>query len=112
VQWALGSSQLVRGLGVAIVLALEAMVRPWVVARLPQAPALLGRTLWLPTAVGRRRIALRDVVNVDVEMRPPPAFEVIVVELRDGGTHDLCPLDWDGAGSLYAALARLTRRTR
>jgi hypothetical protein len=92
-----GIPELVRLVLMLVVLWVIGWIRPFIYARLPRAARLFGQTLKL----------------VDVELRPPPIFEVLVVELADGTTHEVCPLDWDGAGALYAALVRrIARRSR
>jgi hypothetical protein len=108
-----GSPELVRlALGL-VVLWLIGWIRPFVYARLPRAARLFGRTLKLGERGRRRKVAVTDVRHVDVELRPPPIYEVLVVELADGTTHEVCPLDWDGAGALYAELSRrIAKRSR
>lgn len=81
-------------------------IRPWVIARLPRAASLFRGTLAVSPRGPRRRIPLPDIAHVDVERRPPPVDEAIIVELKDGTTHEVCPLAWDGAPRLYASLAR------
>ncbi len=81
-------------------------IRPWVIARLPRAASLFRGTLAMSPRGARRRIPLPEIAHVDVERRPPPVDEAIVVELKDGTVHEVCPLAWDGAGRLYEALAR------
>jgi hypothetical protein len=101
-----GSPELVRlSLGLAV-LWLIRWIRPFVYARLPRAARLFGRTLKLGERGRRRKVPVDEVRHVDVELRPPPIYEVLVVELADGTTHEVCPLDWDGAGALYAELSR------
>jgi hypothetical protein len=110
VVWAWNSPELVRlGLMIAVLWVIG-WIRPFVYARLPRAATLLGRTLRLGERGRRRKVTVAELRHVDVELRPPPVFEVLVVELADGTTHEVCPLDWDGAGSLYAALARRLER--
>jgi hypothetical protein len=81
-------------------------VRPFVIARLPRAVSLFRGTIAIAGRPTRRRIPVADVVHVDVERRPPPVEEALVVELRDGEMHELCPIAWDGAARLYEAIAR------
>lgn len=81
-------------------------IRPFVISRLPHAAWLFRSTLAVAPRGARRRIPIAEIVQVDVERRPLPVDEVIVVELRDGSIHEVCPLAWDGAARLYEALAR------
>lgn len=84
-------------------------LRPFVICRLPHAAWLFRSTLAVSPRGARRRIPMDEIVHVDVERRPLPVDEVIVVELRDGSSHEVCPLAWDGAARLYEALARRVR---
>jgi hypothetical protein len=77
-----------------------------VYTRLPSAAFLSGRTVAFRERGHRRRVHLRDVAGVVVDLRPPPDGEVFVLQLHDGTEHDLCPVRWPGAGRLYAAIAR------
>ena len=81
-------------------------IRPWVIARLPRAASLFRGTLAVSPRGPRRRIPLSEIAHVDVERRPPPVDEALVVELKDGTTHEVCPIAWDGGARLYEALAR------
>lgn len=112
VRWAWGSQELVRLLLVVAVLWLLGWIRPFIYAQLPRAAVLFGRTLRLGERGKHHRVPVAQLHHVDVELRAPPVFEVLVVELADGTTHEVCPLDWDGAGSLYAALARRIAKRR
>ncbi|MBX7083834.1 MAG: hypothetical protein K1X88_31785 [Nannocystaceae bacterium] len=108
---AAGSPELVRLLLVSATIAVLGTLHPVLVAQLPRAPVLLRTTLRLRTGGHRRRLALAEIARVDIELRPPPTFEVAMVHLRDGTALELCPVDWPGAGRLVAALlARLARR--
>jgi hypothetical protein len=101
-----GSPELVRLVLALFVLLVVLWVRPFVVGRLPRAASLLFGTLTLPVRGGRHRVRVSEIKRVDLEVRPPPLFEVIIVELADGTTREVCPIDWPGAGGLYRALAR------
>lgn len=106
VELAAGSVELARiALGGFVVLVV-AWIRPFVVARLPRAASLFGRTLSFRSGGRRRRVKLSEIRRTELEVRPPPAFEVIVVELADGTSHEVCPVDWPGAARLFRALAR------
>jgi hypothetical protein len=103
------------GIVVRLVLALLVVwlmgwVRAWVFARLPSAPYLSWRTLVFRDRGQRLRISASKVVDVFVELRPPETTQVFMVELSDGTTHELCPIDWSGAGRLYRALDKIVRR--
>ncbi len=105
-----GFPELVRAALATGVLFAVALAEPWIVGRLPSAPAWIGGRLWIPSPLGRLRVPLADIAHVDIEQRPQPLFEVVVVELRDGSLHELCPLAWDGAAGMYAALSRRIHR--
>lgn len=79
---------------------------------LPSAPYLFGRTLTVRDRGRRVRLPVRDIAAVHVEPRPPDERDTFVVELRDGSTHDLCPIAWQGAGRLYARLAKALKAGR
>lgn len=79
---------------------------------LPRAPYLFGRTLTVRHDGERIRLPVREIAAVHVEPRPPDERDTFVVELRDGTTYDLCPIAWQGAGRLYARLARALRAVR
>jgi hypothetical protein len=79
---------------------------------LPRAPYLFGRTLTVRDRGRRVRLSVRDIAAVHVEPRPPEERDTLVVELRDGTTHDLCPIAWQGAGRLYARLAQALKAGR
>jgi len=85
-------------------------LRPWVDARLPRAAFLFRRNVKLSSRGVRAHVQLAEIRYVDLERRPPPVGEAIVVELHDGSTHEVCPLAWDGAAALYEAIARRTSR--
>ncbi len=75
-------------------------------ARLPRAVHLRGRRLRFHD--GTRRVVVRvdEIAALHIELRPPPAHEVGVIERTDGAEHDLCPLHWGGAPALYRELER------
>jgi len=112
VRVAFGSPELVRVVLALVVLVVVAWVRPFVVARLPRAPSLLLGTLTLPGRGRRQRVRIVEIARVDLQVRPPPLFEVLVVELADGTTREVCPIDWPGAGGLYRALAKRIAKRR
>jgi hypothetical protein len=110
VGFAWGYGILVRLVLGLVVLWLMSWVRAWVFARLPGAPYLAWRTLVFRDRGSRRRIPVAKVADVFVELRPPETTQVFMIELSDGTTHELCPVDWPGAGRLYAALEKKIRR--
>lgn len=79
---------------------------------LPRAPYLFGRTLTVRDRGRRVHLPVREIAAVHVEPRPPDERDTFVVELRDGTTHDLCPIAWQGAGRLYARLAQALKAGR
>lgn len=79
-------------------------------AFLPRAPYLFGRTLTVRERGRRVRLPVREIAAIHVEPRQPGDRDTLVVELRDGATHDVCPIAWQGAGRLYARLARALPR--
>lgn len=107
---ALGQPVLVRVLLGLVVWAVVLLLRPYVDCRLPRAAWLFRGTVKLASRGARTRIPLADIERVDLERRSPPIDEALVVALRDGSVHDVCPLAWAGAPQLFAAIARRTRR--
>lgn len=112
VELAMGEGWIVRG----VLLALLFWVNLWfgniIRTLLPRAPYVFGRTLTLRARGRRVRVPVRDIAAIHVEARPPEDRDTFVVELRDGTSHDLCPIAWQGAGRMYARLARAIRPTR
>jgi hypothetical protein len=101
-----GYSEIVRGVLILVVFYLVGWLRAIVYSRLPAAAYLLGR--WLVVRVRGKafRVPVVMILEIHVELRPLPAGETFVVELKDGTCHDMCPTHWQGAARLYAALAR------
>lgn len=112
VELAAGSVELARVLLGCTVVLVVAWIRPFVVARLPRAASLFGRTLSFRSGGRRRRVKVAEITRAELEVRPPPAFEVIVVELADGTAHEVCPIDWPGAARLFRALGRRVASVR
>ncbi len=110
---AFGYSWVVR-IGMLLVgLWLLAWMRAWLLARLPLAPYLVLGTLVFPDRGQRRRVKVADIAEVYVELRPTGLTQVFMVTLHDGTDHELCPVDWSGAGRLFRILMRrLARQTR
>ena len=77
---------------------------------LPRAPYLFGHTLTVRGRGRRVRLPVREIAAIHVEARTPGDRDTFVVELRDGSTHDVCPIAWQGAARLYARLARALAR--
>jgi hypothetical protein len=95
-----------RGALVAFAMLVLRGVGTIVYTRLPAASFLSGRTVAFRERGHRRKVHLRDISGVVVDLRAPPDGEVFVLQLHDGTEHDLCPVRWPGAGRLYAAIAR------
>lgn len=110
VQMAMGRAFVVRALLAVVVLAVLSALRVIVYARLPRAVYLAGGRLVFPEKGRKLRVKIADVDEVFVESPARPSEQVFAVELRDGSYHELCPVDWPGAGKLYATLARKLRR--
>lgn len=81
-------------------------------ALLARAPYLLGRTLTLRERGRSVRLPVREIAAIHVEARPPGSRDTFVVEMKDGTTHDLCPVHWRGAGRMYARMVRALRLGR
>jgi hypothetical protein len=92
-----------------VALWLVGTLRRFLYSRLPRAPFLLFDRLVLPARPRRRRVKLAQVHQVYLERRPAPDHEVVIVALRDGTRHDVCPITWRGAASLFRALRRKIR---
>ncbi len=73
---------------------------------LSKTPYLFGRTLTVRSRGHRVRLPVREICAIHVETRPPDGRETFVVEMRSGDHHDLCPVEWPGAGRIYRGLAR------
>lgn len=104
-----GHTEVVRGVLVLLVLYAVGWLRAIVYSRLPASAYLLGRWLVLRVRGKALRVPVVMILEVHVELRPPPAGETFVVELKDGTCHDLCPTHWQGAARLYAALSGKVR---
>lgn len=101
--------RILLGLGV---LWLMSWFRAVLYARLPNSPYLFGRTLTFTERGRRKRVAVDELEDVYVELRPPPVRQALMVERVDGRVHELCPAHWSGAGRLYASLSKQVRRAR
>lgn len=73
---------------------------------LPRTPYLFGRTLTIRARGRRVPLPVREIAAIHVETRPPDESETFVIEMRSGEHHDLCPVDWQGAGRMYRRIAR------
>ncbi len=112
VQLALGEPWIVRGLLLLLLFWANLWFGNIVRTFLPRAPYVFGRTLTLRAHGRRVRVPVRDIAAIHVEARPPDERDTFVVELRDGSTLDLCPIAWQGAGRMYARLARAIKPAR
>ncbi len=101
-----GQVILIRSLQVLVSVWMVVWLRAAVYSRLPAAAYLVGKRLVFPRRGRRKVVATDSIVAVHVERRPEPAGETFVVELRDGATHDVCPVHWEGAGRLYRGLLK------
>lgn len=108
-----GHGWVVRVAMLAVGLWLLSWMRAWLLARLPLAPYLVWNTLVFPDRGQQRRIKVEDIADLYVELRPTGLTQVFMVEVHDGTLHELCPVDWPGAGRLFRILnRRLARRLR
>lgn len=103
-----GHAFLLRVVLLMVLVPLWGWLRAMIHALHPRTPYLLGRTLTIVEHGERVRRRARDIVAIYVELRLPERREVLVVEFVDGSQHDVCPVDWRGAGQLYRRLARLS----
>lgn len=101
-----GIALVVRLVLLAVVMLALWGARTVLVARLPRAVVLLGRSIRFHDGTRRRAVPIDDIAALHVEQRPPPQHEVFVIERRDGAEHDLCPTHWGGAPALHRALER------
>lgn len=80
---------------------------------LSSAPMLLGRRVLVQVRGRRFRIHLREIKEVELELRPHGDIAVLI--LHSGVKIDLCPLNWHGAAPLISSVrsgaARIKRRT-
>ncbi len=105
--WILRAGMLLLGLW------LLQWMRAWLLARLPLAPYLVWNTLVFPDRGQQRRIKVADIAELYLELRPTGQTQVFMVLVNDGTHHELCPVDWPGAGELFRLLTRrLERRQR
>lgn len=109
---AFGSEWIVRAVLAAVSLWVADAIGTILASRLPTAPYVVGRRLALPTWGLPRHVSTKALESVRIERRPDPWGETIVVRLRDGTNHDLCPLRWDRADRLFVKLRKATSRRR
>jgi hypothetical protein len=107
-----GSETVTRLVIAAVVLYLLGWVRMIVFAFVPKSVGQYGRRLWFRHRGRRVVVRIDTIAQLVVEQRPPPVGEAFVIELEDGAVYDLCPVAWDGAARVYAAVAVKLRRAR
>jgi hypothetical protein len=107
-----GSEPLTRAVIAIVVLYLLGWVRAFVLTLMPRAVIQYGRRLWFRHRGRRIVVRIANVSAIVVEQRPPPVGETFVIELDDGAVYDLCPVGWEGAERIYAAVATRVRRAR
>lgn len=111
-----GHGWVVRALIVVPTVLLLMGARALLIARLPRAAVLFGRRVRFHDGTRRVVVPVDAIARLHVEHRPPPLFEVFVVERRDGTEQDVCPTHWWGAPRLHRTLSRkvsaATRRRR
>ncbi|MCA9652744.1 MAG: hypothetical protein H6712_07820 [Myxococcales bacterium] len=106
VELAGGRALVVRVALMLVEIAVLAVARAVLVARLPRAAVLFGRKVRFHDGTRRLAVPIDEIAALHVEQRPPPVHEVFVIEQRDGAEHDLCPAHWWGAPALHRALDR------
>jgi hypothetical protein len=107
-----GSEALTRGVIALLVIYLLGWVRMIVFSLVPKSVIQYGKRLWFRHRGRRILLRIDSIRSIDVEQRPPPVDEAFVIELVDGAVYDLCPVSWDGAARVYAAVAARVRRAR
>jgi hypothetical protein len=107
-----GSEELTRVALALVVVYLLGWVRMIVFTFVPKAVIQYGRRLWFRHRGRRIVVRIATISEIVVEQRPPPVGEAFVIELDDGAVYDLCPVDWEGAERVYAAVATRVRRAR
>lgn len=85
------------GLVCLLYLAAQALI-PLTLGFLSSAPMLWGRRVRVQVRGRRFRIHLREIRDVELELRPHG--EIAVLILHSGVKIDLCPLKWHGAPQL------------
>lgn len=105
-----GSEALTRVVIALVVLYLLGWVRMIALTFVPKAVIQYGGRLWFRHRGRRIVVRIATVSAIVVEQRPPPVGEAFVIELDDGAVYDLCPVHWDGAERVYAAVATRVRR--
>lgn len=105
-----GSETVTRIVIALVVLYVLGWVRMIVFALVPRSVIHYGRRLWFPHRGRRIVVSINSIEQIVVEQRPPPIHEAFVIELEDGAVYDLCPVGWDGAARIYAAVAGRVRR--
>lgn len=95
-------------LGIPVALLVTRFAAFW----LPTTPVLFRRTLWFRSYGRRYRLSVYEIRGVFVAVHPAAEGEVLCLELRDGRTLPLCPVDWSGAGRLYGKIKAAQRGRR
>lgn len=109
--WVLGagSEALTRVPLALVVIYLLGWLRMVAWTLLPGAVIQYGRNLWFRHRGRRVRVAIKSIVAIDVEQRPPPVNEAFLIRLDSGAIYDLCPVHWDGAERVHRVVARRVR---
>jgi len=102
-----GRVPIVRAVLAILVLFVWSRGRAIAYAALPATPVLLWRRIRVP---GFGLVDIDTIAEVEVARRTNG--EVFVLRHVDGSRRDLCPVQWPGAGRLYASLARKVARAR
>jgi len=104
---------LLRGAGVVLVVWGVRWLRAVLETRLPESVYATTHAVVCRDGGRPRKIALRGIREIFVELRALPDDRVATFELIDGEVRDLCPLRWRGGGALFRHLRdRIDREAR
>lgn len=93
---------------VCVVYLLGQALIPLTLGFLSSAPMLWGKRIRVQVRGRRFRIHLREIQEVELELRP--RGEIAVLVLHSGIRLDLCPLSWHGAALLVASVRAAVAR--
>jgi len=74
-------------------------------AGLPASIVLLGGTLRFRRNGRAVQLQIKEIAHARIEQRPRPVGEMLVVEMRNGMTYELCPVHWEGAERIFSKVS-------